>query len=346
MASSGNKYFSVVAFFVLLRETIEASVIVAVVLQCLNKTLPRMKRQVWWGVAIGFLMCVLFGVGFIVAYYAASEMIFTGNSKLIFNGTIALVASIIITALGFAMLRFMGMEKKWRKKLERKAIEASTAAETVTASRKAKYGVFFLVFTTIIREGIESVVFLAGVGSASPTSIPLAGVAGIVTGVVIGVAIYYTGKSVKDMKWFFIISTVILFFIAAGQVSIGTNNLMLAGAFGTYSTWSDERQVMHRPLWDISKCCNDLDNTQNPFFPLARALVGYQDKPTPVEVIMYCSYWVIVIAILLWKWWKGTLFGAPDEDQEEERMEGPDVEASSVKDVEVELPRAVQIVNP
>jgi high-affinity Fe2+/Pb2+ permease len=37
--------FSVVAFFVFLRETLEASVIIAVLLQCMNRTMPRLKRQ-------------------------------------------------------------------------------------------------------------------------------------------------------------------------------------------------------------------------------------------------------------------------------------------------------------
>lgn len=38
-------YFSVVAFFIFLRETLEASVIIAVLLQCMNRTAPRLKRQ-------------------------------------------------------------------------------------------------------------------------------------------------------------------------------------------------------------------------------------------------------------------------------------------------------------
>lgn len=38
-------YFSVVAFFVFLRETLEASVIIAVLLQCMNRTAPRLKKQ-------------------------------------------------------------------------------------------------------------------------------------------------------------------------------------------------------------------------------------------------------------------------------------------------------------
>ena len=38
-------YFSIVAFFIFLRETLEAAVIIAVLLQCMNRTMPRLKRQ-------------------------------------------------------------------------------------------------------------------------------------------------------------------------------------------------------------------------------------------------------------------------------------------------------------
>jgi high-affinity Fe2+/Pb2+ permease len=41
-----NMVFSPVAFFIFMRETLEASVIVAVLLQCMNRTMPRLKR---WG---------------------------------------------------------------------------------------------------------------------------------------------------------------------------------------------------------------------------------------------------------------------------------------------------------
>jgi high-affinity Fe2+/Pb2+ permease len=60
-------YFSVVAFFIFLRETLEASVIIAVLLQCMNRTCPRLKKQgarggcvLWWaGCVLGVCQRVL-----------------------------------------------------------------------------------------------------------------------------------------------------------------------------------------------------------------------------------------------------------------------------------------------
>jgi high-affinity iron transporter len=93
----------------------------------------------------------------------------------------------------------------------------------------------------VLREGIESVIFLAGVGSQTGiASIPLAALAGLVAGLAVGLAIFYSGHAIKDLKIFFVISTIILFFIAAGQVSLGTQMLSLVGAFGPYATWQED----------------------------------------------------------------------------------------------------------
>jgi high-affinity iron transporter len=50
-------------------------------------------------------------------------------------------------------------------------------------------------------------------------ALPLACLAGLIVGLAVGFIIYYGGRSIKDLKIFFVLSTVALFFIAAGQVS-------------------------------------------------------------------------------------------------------------------------------
>ena len=60
-----------------------------------------------------------------------------------------------------------------------------------------RYQIFILALVTVVREGLETMVFLAGVGNAKPTAIPLPGIVGIICGVLVGVALYYTGKQVR-----------------------------------------------------------------------------------------------------------------------------------------------------
>jgi high-affinity iron transporter len=53
--------------------------------------------------------------------------------------------------------------------------------------------VFLLAFSTTLREGLESVIFLTGVSAGIDLrSIPIAGIVGILIGIAVGVALYYT----------------------------------------------------------------------------------------------------------------------------------------------------------
>ena len=201
--------------FIMLRESIEACVVVALLLNmCTRLKLNRMRKQVWWGAASGILVSVLLGIVFVTVFYLTKSKVMTGASKAIFKGYINLVAVLLITMLSFAMLRFMNYEKKWADKLE-------AAAAKIDVGRANQWSVFFLAFTAVFREGVESVIFLAGVSTTSSwTAIPLAGIVGVLLGLAVGFALYYTGRQIKDIAWFFVLSCTLLFFIAAGLTSL------------------------------------------------------------------------------------------------------------------------------
>lgn len=104
------------------------------------------------------------------------------------------MAAIIITILGAALLRIGKMQEKWRVKLA-KALEApvkTSGPRSGWFKRFAeKYAMFVLPFITVLREGIEAIVFIAGVTfSASATAIPLAVIVGLAVGILVGFLLY------------------------------------------------------------------------------------------------------------------------------------------------------------
>lgn len=110
------------------------------------------------------------------------------------EGSFALLASIIITIMGAALLRVSKMQDKWRVKIA-KAMETKVVTGERLGGRFKrwceKYAMFILPLVTVLREGIEAVVFIAGVSfSASATSIPLPVVIGIIAGSIVGYIIY------------------------------------------------------------------------------------------------------------------------------------------------------------
>lgn len=76
-------------------------------------------------------VALVVGIIFIIIFYVAQNSVFSGNGKTIFEGLLMLVASYLITLLGFAMLKIRGYEAKWERKLQRQAA-AQAAAQTDT----------------------------------------------------------------------------------------------------------------------------------------------------------------------------------------------------------------------
>lgn len=85
--------------------------------------------------------------------------------------------------MGIAFLRLEQSKAKWRVKLAH-AFERSTSGDK--GDRTSRWALFFLPFITVLREGLEAVVFAGGVSlSESGKTIPLAVFVGIVAGVCI-----------------------------------------------------------------------------------------------------------------------------------------------------------------
>lgn len=109
-----------------------------------------------------------------------------------YEGAFCLFASLIISVMGAALLRIGKMQAKWRVKLA-KALESPIKAGSKGWFKQfiEKYAMFVLPFVTVLREGIEAVVFVAGVSfSASAKSIPLPTVVGLFAGCCVGYLLY------------------------------------------------------------------------------------------------------------------------------------------------------------
>lgn len=190
-------------FFICFRECLETVIIVSVLLSFLKQTIGperdptiyrRLLKQVWAGVGLGLLICLIIGGGFIGAFYGFGKDAFSKTEDL-WEGIFGLIASIIISLMGAALLRVSKLQDKWRVKLaqalEKQDVKSQAGARTKFKLWCEKYAMFLLPFVTVLREGLEAVVFIGGVGLGLPaTSFPLAVICGIGAGVLIGFLIY------------------------------------------------------------------------------------------------------------------------------------------------------------
>jgi high-affinity iron transporter len=161
----------------------------------------------------------------IAVVYTAGKNAFEAAEN-IWEGVFALIASIIITIMGAALLRVSKLQDKWRNKIRKVLEDKDTKPAGGRFKRwSEKYAMFILPFITVLREGIEAVLFIAGVGIGLPaTSIPLAAITGLGAGALIGYLIYKGGNK-TSLQIFLVVSTCFLYLVAAGLFSKGVWNL-------------------------------------------------------------------------------------------------------------------------
>jgi len=158
------------------------------------------------------------------------------ETEQIWEGVFSGIASVLIFIMGIAFLKMDRSRIKWRYKLAvafEKSHHGSLKGDEAE-SQGGKWALFMLPFVTVLREGLEAVVFVGGVSlkyiphervadhqvslQQPASSIPLATLAGLISGGIVGWLIYRTG-STTTLHWFLVSSTCLLFLIGAGLAS-------------------------------------------------------------------------------------------------------------------------------
>jgi high-affinity iron transporter len=198
------------ALVVTLREGVEAALIVGITLVYLSKIgRPDLRRTVYYA-----LVAALFGsiAGAVALSYAPIN-----QDKV--EGWVMLVAAVFVVSMVIFMMR---TARKLKGEIEGKV--GSLAAEG-----GSKWGLFAFVFLMVFREGIETVAILAGVSLNSTELMSFLGTLfGVALAVVFGV-MFVKGSVRIDLRKFFKITTVILFFVAAQLTISGLHELSESG---------------------------------------------------------------------------------------------------------------------
>jgi high-affinity iron transporter len=128
------------------------------------------------------------------AFYGLGKNVFS-KSENVWEGAFALIAVIIITIMGAGLLRLTKKREDWSKKIERLLALREQQTKHPLGQRfkiwTERYIMFYLPFITILREGLEAIVFIGGVGLGLPASaFPIPVITGILAGILVGWIIY------------------------------------------------------------------------------------------------------------------------------------------------------------
>ena len=259
-----------IAFLIMLREGIEAALIVGIVAGFLKQSgHSRLMPKVWLGVALAALMCLGIGYGI----HSATGEIPQKEQEFVV-GVIGLVAVAMLTYM------ILWMKKAARSMKQQIQDSVQTALNRGNGQGWALVGMAFL---AVAREGLESVFFLLAVFQQSPTwSMPVGAVLGLLAAVVIGALIYQGGMRLNLAK-FFRWTGVFLIVVAAGLVAGSLRALHEAGV------WNHLQEV----VFDSSKYLHE----DSPLGVLLGGFFGYTDHPTQGEVLAWLLY---LVPVMIW----------------------------------------------
>lgn len=254
---------------VVFRETLEAALIIAIVLGA-SRGIAARGRWVAGGIALGA------GGAAVVALFAgALAQSVEGRGQELFNAAVLLAA--------VAMLAWHNV---WMSSHARAHVaEMHHLGHDVRVGLKPLSAMLGVTALAVLREGAETVLFLYGMwaGGGGRGELVLGGVAGLGAGVLVGVLLYF-GLLRIPLRHFFTVTGIIVLLLAAGLAS---------GAAG-YLTQAGLLPPLSEQVWDTS----GLLSVDSFLGRILHILVGYRDRPTGIEVVFYVVTLATIAALM------------------------------------------------
>ncbi|SEJ19484.1 high-affinity iron transporter [Variovorax sp. OK605] len=262
-----------IPFLIMLREGIEAALIVGIVASYLKQSgRGALMPAVWVGVLLATALSLFAGAGL---QLLAAE--FPQKQQELFEGVVGLIAVVMLTSMVF-----------WMRKAAR-SIKGELQASIDKALHKGADGqgwaLIGMVFLAVAREGLESVFFLLAVfQQSSGWEAPVGALAGIAVSVIVGWGLYSGGVRL-DLRRFFRFTGLFILLVAAG---------LLAGVL---------RKLHEGGVWNhLQAVVFDMSDTlpmDSPVGAVLSGLLGYQAAPVVGEVVVYLAFLAVALFLFL-----------------------------------------------
>jgi high-affinity iron transporter len=239
--TSKISYTMVDVITILLREGLEALLVIVALLGYLNKSGHGEKKNwLWFGLGAGVFVSIVIGV---VVQFLFSSGTF-GNNNFLIAGCTGLFAAIMLTYMSY-WLHSKSSVASWKRYIDNKSTQALATGSL--------WSISILAFLAVFREGTETVLFFIGMASSISLTTLLMGILlGVLMLGVIAFLILKVGVKIP-MRPFFLVSSILVFYLCFKFLGMGVHGLQLAGVlrashtasmpsiefFGFYSTWEN-----------------------------------------------------------------------------------------------------------
>ncbi|MDP5255135.1 MULTISPECIES: iron uptake transporter permease EfeU [unclassified Vibrio] len=259
-----------VPFLIMLREALEATLIVVLIASYLKQTQQtQWLKAMWFGVVLAVSGCGLLGW-----FIHVSSGEFPQQQQELFEGVVAVIAVALLTSMVL-----------WMTKASRNIKTTLHNAIDQSLSRQNGQGLalVLMVFLAVAREGLESIFFLLAAFTQDVGILaPIGALTGIVAAVTIGLVLFYSSIKVP-LQSFFKYSSLFILFVAAGLSASAIR------AFHEAGLWNHWQSIAFNFSHYLS--------THSFLGTLLEGLFGYQEAPTVSEVSVYALY---LVPAMIW----------------------------------------------
>ena len=261
-------------FLIGLREGLEASLVVSILIAYLVKTDRRqLLPRIWAGVIIAVAVSLGFGA-----------LLTWGPKGLTFEAQEAIGGSLSIIAVGFVTWMIFWMASAAR------TISGNLRGQLDRAAEGARWSLVVVALLAVGREGLETALFLWAATQASTTAgnssvSPAIGAAlGLAIAVLLGY-LMYRGALKINLSKFFTWTGYFLILVAAGVLSYGVHDLQEAGILPGLSTLAFNVSAIVPPdSW---------------YGTLLKGIFNFTPETTVLQLIVWIVYVVPVLAIFV-----------------------------------------------
>lgn len=259
------------ALLIVFREVLEAGLIVGIVMAATRGVAGR-ERMIITGIAAGIV-----GSALVALFAGAISDAFGGAGQELFN------AAVLATAVAMLMWHNAWMARHGREI----AAEMRQVGKAVSAGTRPLTALAVVVGLAVLREGSEVVLFLYGIMASGTSGLSTftGGLLGIACGVAFS-ALTYFGLLAIPARHIFSVTSWLIALLAAGLAAQSIQFLNNAGYFA----------VLGNIAWDSSWLLAE----DSILGRLLHILIGYTDRPTELQLIVYIATLFVMFLMMRW----------------------------------------------
>ena len=273
-------------FIIVFREVLEASLVVGIIYLLIEKTNQAAHfTKLWYAIFASVLASI--AVGFMVIQ--AKNALGNNSTQALFEAIFLYLTAFLIWYVIFWLSKNVS---------DKKVLEG----QALNAMEISSWGIFFVVFFAILREGFETAIFLISSFSITGTFSYIGFISGAALAILIGYLIVTQGRKI-DLRGVFKYTTLLLVFLSAGMIAYGTHEAE------EYLVKSEqiEKSDIYR-VWDILEPTQSAETGKTIYHPLhdkgsvglfLKGFFGYNSNPNIPEVILW--FMAMLFGLNMWR---------------------------------------------